>query len=93
MNVKLTNTHKQKTRPIGRIANTKSNLVLPVRKGVVNEARPSFYVMIVQHGSKNYLERARLYFSEASTALEFLLPTPFFPVPSERFAGAKRERL
>lgn len=41
--------HKQKTRPIGRIANTKSNLTLSVRKGVINEARPSLYVLIVKH--------------------------------------------
>jgi len=56
--MKLINTHKQKTRPIGRIANTKSNLALSVRSGAVNEARPSFYVMIVKHGSENYFERA-----------------------------------
>ena len=47
--MKLINTHKQKTRPIGRIANTKSNLALSVRSGAVNETRPSFYVMIVKH--------------------------------------------
>ena len=68
MNMKLINTHKQKTRPIGRIANTKSNLALSVRKGVVNEARPSFYVTIVKHGNGNYFERAQPDFSEARTA-------------------------
>lgn len=86
--------HKQKTRPIGRIANTKSNLTLSVRKGVVNKARPSFYVTIVKHGIENYLERAQPDFSEARTAREFLSPQPpFLPAPSERFAGAKRRRL
>ncbi len=55
--VKLINTYKQKTRPIGRVANTKSNLALSVRKGVINEARPSSYVMIVKHGFGIY-ERA-----------------------------------
>jgi len=90
--MKLINTHKQKTRPIGRIANTKSNLALSVRSGAVNEARPSFYVMIVKHGFEIY-ERAQPDFSEARTAREFLSPQPpFLPAPSERFAGAKRRR-
>ncbi len=92
--MRLINMHKQKTRPIGRIANTKSNLTLSVRKGVVNKARPSFYVTIVKHGIENYLERAQPDFSEARTAREFLSPQPpFLPAPSERFAGAKRRRL
>ena len=69
MNMKLINTHKQKTRPIGWIANTKSNLALSVRKGVVNEARPSFYVTIVKHGNGNYFERAQPdFFSEMPEA-------------------------
>ncbi len=75
--------HKQKTRPIGRIANTKSNLTLSVSKDVVNKARPSSYVMIVEHGSENYLERAQPYFSEARTAREFLSPQPPF-LPARR---------
>ena len=90
--MELINKHKQKTRPIGRVANTKSNLALSVRKGVVNEAGPSFHVMIVKHGSKNYFERAQPDFSEARTAREFLSLNPLsFPrrpsVSPERSRG------
>ena len=54
MNMKLINTHKQKTRPIGRIQIQKAILTLSVRKDVVNEAGPSFYAMIVKHNFEIY---------------------------------------
>ena len=93
MNMKLINTHKQKTRPIGRMQIRNATLALSVRKGAVNEARPSFYAMIMKHGFEIY-ERTQPDFSEARTALEFLSPRPpFLPAPSERYAGAKRRRL
>ena len=47
--MKLINKHKQKTRPKGRIANTKSNLTLSVRKDVVGETGPRFYFAIMKH--------------------------------------------
>jgi hypothetical protein len=53
----LINMHKQKTLPIGRMQIQKAILTLSVRKEVVNEARPSFYSMIVKHGFEIY-ERA-----------------------------------
>ncbi len=92
----LINIHKQKTRPIGRIANTKSNLALSVRKGVVNEARPSFYVTIVKHGSENYFERAQPDFFEERTAREFLPPSnplsfPRRPSVSPERSGGDQE--
>ena len=85
--------HKQKTRPIGRMQLQKATRTLSVRRDAVNEARPSFYVMIVKHGIEIY-ERAQPDFSEARAAREFLSPQPpFLPSPPERFAGAKRRRL
>ena len=57
MNLKLINAHKQKTRPIGRMQIRKATRALSVRRGVVNEAGPSFYVTIVKHGFEIY-ERA-----------------------------------
>ena len=69
MNMKLINTHK-KTRPIGRIANTKSNLALSVRKGVVNEARPSFYSTIVNHNSNATLAHILFWFKLGNRAEE-----------------------
>ena len=90
MNIKLINTPKQKTRPIGREQIQNATRTLSVRSGAVNEARPSFYMTIVKHGFEIY-ERAQPDFSEARTAQKFL--SPFLSAPSERYAGAKRRRL
>ncbi|MDP3795143.1 MAG: hypothetical protein Q8R13_04435 [bacterium] len=84
------NTHKQKTRPIGREQIQNATLALSVRKGVVNEARPSFYVMIVKHGFEIY-ERAQPDFSEARArrkgGMGGIPPRP--SVPPERSGGGQ----
>ncbi len=59
------NMHKQKIRPIGQEQIQKAILALSARKNIVNESRPSFYSMIVKHGSENYLKRAQPDFSDS----------------------------
>src|SRR3989338_5402601 len=54
MNMKLLNTRKQKTRPIGRMQIRKASRALSVRSDVVNEAGPSSYVMMVKYRGNSF---------------------------------------